>query len=166
MEAVAPLVEARSGAGSSTDPVLPVQKQHLKSKQRKDKVPYTRDPSPNQKRGRQATLSRSSLKERFSLDGILTSTPIEITEIAIDVGILKNNGTEQCSCGQTAWKLEQRQHYCNWRCRKCRKTVSVCAGDTDLFSIKVALRSLIGSLWIFCAPLSLSPDKAGPCAWH
>ena len=34
-------------------------------------------------------------------------------------------------------------------------------GDTDLFSIKVALRSLIGSLWIFYAPLSLSPDKAG-----
>ena len=97
VEAVAPLVEARSGAGSSTDPVLPVQKQHLKSKQRKDKVPYTRNPSPNQKRGRQATLSRSSLKERFSLDGILTSTPIEITEIAIDVGILKNNATEQCS---------------------------------------------------------------------
>ena len=44
--------------------------------------------------------------------------------------------------------------------------LSVCAGDTDLFSIKVALRSLIGSLWIFCAPLSLSPDKAGPCAWQ
>ena len=78
------------------------------------------------------------------------------------MGILKNKATEQqCSCGQTAWKLEQRQHYCNWRCRKCRKTVSVCAGDTDLFSIKVALRSLIGSLWILCAPLSLSPDKAG-----
>ena len=38
--------------------------------------------------------------------------------------------------------------------------MSVCAGDTDLFSIKVALHSLIGSLWIFCAPLSLS-DKAG-----
>ena len=112
VEAVAP-VEARSRAGSSTNPVLPVQKQHLKSKQRKDKVPCTRDPSPNQKRGRQATLSRSSLKERFSLDGILTSTPIEIAEIAIDVGILKNNATEQCSCGQTAWKLEQRQHYCN-----------------------------------------------------
>ena len=66
-----------------------------------------------------------------------------ITEIAIDVGILKNKATEQCSCGQTAWKLEQRQHYCNWRCRNCRKTVSVCAGDTDLFSIKVALCSLI-----------------------
>ena len=40
-----PLVEARSGAGSSTDPVLPVQKQHLKSKQRKDNVPYTRVPA-------------------------------------------------------------------------------------------------------------------------
>eukprot|EP00439_Symbiodinium_sp_Y106_P056263 s5747_g7.t2 len=66
-----------------------------------------------------------------------------ITEIAIDVGILKNKATEQCSCGQTAWKLEQRQRYCNWRCRNCRKTVSVCAGDTDLFSIKVALCSLI-----------------------
>ena len=58
-------------------------------------------------------------------------------------------------------RLEQRQHYCKRRCRKCRKTVSVCAGDTDLFSTKVALRSLIGSLWTFYAPLSLSPDKAG-----
>ena len=91
---------------SSTDPVLPVQKPHLKAKQRKDKDLYTRDRNPNQKRGRQATLS-TSLKERFSLDGILTSTPIDLTEIAIDVGILKNKATEQCSCGQTAWKLSR-----------------------------------------------------------
>ena len=49
-----------------------------------------------------------------------------------------------------------------WTCPKPlrRSLVQTASRDTDLFSIKVALHSLIGSLWIFCAPLSLS-DKAG-----
>ena len=84
---------------------------------------YTRDRSPNQRRGRTATLSRSSLKERFSLNGLLTSTPTELPEIVIELGIVQTKlGTKCEKCGEEIWKLEEREHYCNWRCRKCRKS--------------------------------------------
>ena len=123
---------------------------------------YTRDRSPNQRRGRTATLSRSSLKERFSLDGLLTSTSTELSEIVIELGIVQRKlGTKFGKCGEETWKLQERERHRNWRCRKCRKKHSVVGDDLDLFSVKLPLRSLIGSLWIFCAPLSLSPDRSG-----
>ncbi|CAE7405417.1 unnamed protein product [Symbiodinium sp. CCMP2456] len=106
-------------------------------------------------------LHLSSLSTRFSLDGVLTSSPCELTDIAIDLGILKTRFGTQCQCGKEAWKLEERSHYCNWRCTKCRKTISVTAGDNDLFSLRIDLRSSLGALWVFCTPLHLSPDKTG-----
>ena len=33
--------------------------------------------------------------------------------------------------------------------------------DLDLFNKKLALRSLIGALWLFLSPLNVSPDQAG-----
>ena len=162
------LHQVDQAASSSQAPRLKVRKD-LKVKEKATpktqakatpKAKYTRDRSANQRRGRTATLSRSSLKERFSLDGLLTSSPSELTEICIDFGILeRKKGT--CACGEEAWKLESRDMYCNWRCRKCRKCQTVTNEASDLFAVKLPLRSLLGSLWIFCAPLGLSPDKAG-----
>ena len=134
----------------------------------KDKVPllvrdYT-EPSQRpqgQKRGRNATLSRTSLKSRFSLDGLLTSSPKELAEILIDLGILKDRSTESCACGRSSSKLEAREAHCSWRCTKCRKCVSVLAEDQDLFPGRLPLRTFAGGLWLFCSPLHLSPDKAG-----
>ena len=80
----------------------------------------------------------------------------------IELGIVQTKlGTKCEKRGEETWKLEERENYCNWRCRKCRKTHSVDGDDLGLFSVKLLLRSLMGSLSIFCAPLSLSPDKSG-----
>ena len=35
------------------------------------------------------------------------------------------------------------------------------AGDNDLFSLQIAFCNSLGALWVFCAPLHLSPDKSG-----
>ena len=114
-----------------------------------------------QKRERNATLSRTSLKSRFSLDGLLTSSPKELAEILIDPGILKDRSTESCACGRSSSKLETREAHCSWRCTKCRKCVSVLAEDQDLFPDRLPLRTFAGGLWLFCSPLHLSLDKAG-----
>ena len=37
----------------------------------------------------------------------------------------------------------------------------VLSQDLDLFNKKLALRSLIGALWLFFSPLNVSPDQAG-----
>ena len=157
--------EAMLASTSPSTSTVPIRNDKLvkakgKAKAKATLQQYTRDRSPNQRRGRTATLSRSSLKERFSLDGLLTSTPTELSEIVIELGIVQTKlGTKCEKCGEETWKLEEREHNCNWRCRKCRKTQSV-GDDLDLFSVKLLLRSLMGSLWIFCAPLSLSSDKS------
>ena len=111
---------------------------HFQNKAEKERVqgckrPYTqpRDRSPGQKRGRTATLTRSPLSSRFSLDGILTSTPVELTEIGLETGILTNERQETvCSSGKQN-------------------------------SQKLPLRSLFGALWLWCSPLNVSPDKGG-----
>ena len=42
-----------------------------------------------------------------------------------------------------------------------RKTESVVVRDRDIFQQKLPLRSLFGSLWLWCSPINVSPDKAG-----
>ena len=128
--------------------------------------PYTdpRQESPDRKRGRQATLSRSSLWTRFSLDGILASNPAEIVEICLEVGILKDGRLDPCEwCEKTNWRIESKKDHAAYRCKTkdCRSSKSVLSHDLDLFNKKLALRSLIGALWLFLSPLNVSPDQAG-----
>ena len=99
---------------------------------------------------------------RYSLDGILTSTPSELAEILFDLGICKDVRAEVCpKCGKQDWKLEDRNKTsCLVRCRKCRFAETVVARDKDLFCKRIPLRSAVGSLWLLCT-MSMSPDSAG-----
>ena len=156
-------VDQSVGASSTDDLTLHFQNKAEKERVQGCKRPYTqpRDRSPGQKRGRTATLTRSPLSSRFSLDGILTSAPVELTEIGLETGILTNERQETvCSCGKQKWKIEARNNHCQYRC-SCRKTESVVARDRDIFSQKLPLRSLFGALWLWCSPLNVSPDKGG-----
>eukprot|EP00439_Symbiodinium_sp_Y106_P007565 s7098_g1.t1 len=86
--------------------------------------PYTdpRQESPDRKCGRQATLSRSSLWTRFSLDGILASNPAEIVEICLEVGILKDGRLDPCEwCEKTNWRIESKR----CKTKDCRSSKSV-----------------------------------------
>ena len=79
--------------------------------------------SPDGKRGRQATLSRSSFWTRFSLDGILASNPAEIVEIWSE---------------KTNWRIESKKDHAAYRCKTkdCRSSKSVLSHDLDLFNKK------------------------------
>ena len=128
--------------------------------------PYTdpRQESPERKRGRQANLSRSSLWTRFSLDGILCSTPAELLEMCVDLGLMHDGRLDPCEwCEETNWRIEGKGDHASYRCKtkNCRCSKSALTHDADLFNKKLALRSLVGALWLFLSPINVSPDQAG-----
>ncbi|OLQ14440.1 hypothetical protein AK812_SmicGene1387 [Symbiodinium microadriaticum] len=68
-----------------------------------------------------------------------------------------------CNCRnleKSVWRLEETEKKVLWRCRGCRKTMSVFARDQDFFDAKLSVRAMAGILWIFCSNLHLSPDKS------
>ncbi|CAE7865892.1 unnamed protein product, partial [Symbiodinium necroappetens] len=68
-----------------------------------------------------------------------------------------------CKCRnleKSVWRLEETEKKVLWRCRGCRKTMSVFARDQDFFDAKLSIRAMTGILWIFCSNLHLSPDKS------
>ena len=71
---------------------------------------------------------------------------------------------EPCEwCEKTNWRSESKKDHAAYRCKTkdCGSSKSVLSQDLDLFNKKLALRSLIGALWLFFSPLNVSPDQAG-----
>ena len=123
-----------------------------------------RQESPERKRGRQATLSRSALWTRYSLDAILSAGPKDLLELCLDMNLLHDGRLDPCDwCGESNWRIEAKGDHASYRCKSknCRCSKSVLSHDNDLFNKKCALRSLIGALWLFLSPINVSADQAG-----
>ena len=67
-----------------------------------------------------------------------------LANILIGAGFLQSHPKDgSCKCVEEHvpdWKLGERGGKCFWRCKKCRKTISVLDQDQDIFSCKVSLR--------------------------
>ncbi|CAE7212489.1 timm16 [Symbiodinium natans] len=66
-------------------------------------------------------------------------------------------------CEETNWRIEGKGDHASYRCKtkNCRCSKSALTHDADLFNGKLALRSLVGALWLFLSPINASPDQAG-----
>ena len=136
-------VRARPGSKS---------RQQGRQEQELDEVegPYThpRQVSPARKRG--------LLDSRLSLDAVLSSEPKKILQLCVDAGFLPAEPSEPCKCETPSWLVEERDLQANWRCKKCRKSVSARKGT--FLEAKLPLRSVVGAFWLYVSALHLSPD--------
>ena len=73
--------------------------------------------------------------------------------------LLQDLASVQDARSQTG-KLESKSTGCLWRCKTCKKTMSVLSRDQDIFAVKVSLQTLVGALWLYTSNLHISPDKA------
>ncbi|CAE7219386.1 unnamed protein product [Symbiodinium sp. CCMP2592] len=78
--------------------------------------------------------------------------------------MVKDGGLDACEwCAATNWRIESKGDHACFRCKNkdCRASKSGLSEDQDIFGKKIALRSLVGALWLFLAPIQMSPDQTG-----
>ena len=105
------------------------------------------------------------LSSRTSLDNILAASSVEVAEQLLETGFL-SGVAGSCKCRgrkKPARVLENQGCGCLWRCKTCRKVISITRTDKDedLFGgARPALRSIASALWLYASNLHVSSDQA------
>ncbi|CAE7254105.1 timm16 [Symbiodinium natans] len=84
--------------------------------------------------------------------------------MCVDLDLMHDGRLDPCEwCEETNWRIEGKGDHASYRCKtkNCRCSKSALTHDADLFNKKLALRSLVGALWLFLSPINVSPDQAG-----